>query len=169
LIVRYPGAVGAGLRIEHRVSNLDVTPTVLSELALLDQRPMPGRTLQEVIDGPSDRYILIRPPKVRYPDKVIPRRRVIQSVAQQPVAERTDPRTRGVVSRWWKYLGTPDSEELFHLPDEVRNRADTDPEMRKELLRVLKAEQNHYPSGAPAPESEDAATLEMLEALGYVQ
>jgi len=169
LIVRYPRGVGAGIRVEHRVSNLDVTPTVLSELALREQQPMPGRRLQEVMDSPRDRYILIRPPTVRYPDKVIPRRRVIQSVAQEQVAERTDPRTRGLVGRWWKYLGAPGSEQLFRLPDEIRNRAMTDPETRKSLLRALEAEQSLYPAGAPAPESEDAATLEMLEALGYVQ
>lgn len=170
LIVRYPGGVGAGLRIEHRVSNLDVTPTVLSELGLLSiQEPMPARKLQEVMDSPRDRHIFIRPPKVRYPDKVIPRRRVIQSVAQEPVAERTDPRTRGVVSRWWKYLGTPDSEQLFRLPDEIQNLAEFDPETLEEMLKALEAEKNRYPPGAPAPESEDAATLEMLEALGYVQ
>ena len=169
LIVRYPGGVGAGLRIEHRVSNLDVTPTVLSELALPLQEPMPGRRLQEVMDSPSDRYVLIRPPKVRYPNKVIPRRRVIKSVAKEPVAERTDPRTRGLVSRWWKYLGAPSSELLFRLPNEIQNRADTDAETLKELFKALETEQSRYPAGAPAPESEDAATLEMLEALGYVQ
>ena len=169
LIVRYPSGVGAGLRVGHRVSNLDVTPTVLSEIGLTVQEDIPGRRLQEVMDSPRDRYILIRPPKVRYPDKVIPRRRVIQSVAQEPVAERTDPRTRGLVSRWWKYLGAPGSERLFRLPDEIRNVAETDPETLKEMLKVLETEQGRYPAGAPASESEDAATLEMLEALGYVQ
>ena len=169
LIVRYPGGIGAGIRIDHRVSNLDVTPTVLFELGLTVEEPIPGQRLQEVMESPRDRYVLIRPPKVRYPDKVIPRRKVIKSVAQEPVAERTDPRTRGVVSRWWKYLGTPASEQLFRLPDEVRNLAETDPATLEELLQALEAERSLYPAGAPAPESEDAATLEMLEALGYVQ
>jgi arylsulfatase len=169
LIVRYPGGVGAGIRVGHRVSNLDITPTVLSELGLTIEEPIPGRRLQEAMDSPGDRHVLIRPPKVRYPDKVIPRRRVIQSVAQEPVAERTDPRTRGLVSRWWKYLGAPGSEQLFRLPDEFRNLAETDPETLREMLKALESEQGRYPAGAPAPESEDAATLEMLEALGYVQ
>ncbi len=171
LIVRYPGGVGAGLRIEHRVSNLDVTPTVLSELGLMStQEPIPARRLQEVTDSPRDRHVLIRPPKVRYPDKVIPRRRVIQSVAQEPVAERTDPRTRGVVSRWWKYLGTPDSEQLFRLPDEIRNLAEHDPEtLRKTVPGPRGRAEPFIPPEPQHSESEDAATLEMLEALGYVQ
>ena len=169
LIVRYPGGVGAGLGVEHRVSNLDVSPTVLSELGLTVPEDIPGRPLQEVLDSPRERCILIRPPKVRYPDKVIPRRRVIQSVAQEPVAERTDSRTRGLVSRWWKYLGAPGSEQLFRLPDEARNRADTNPDTLEEMLKAIEAEQGRYPAGVPASEAEDAATLEMLEALGYVQ
>ena len=169
LIVRYPGGVGAGIRVGHRVSNLDVTPTVLTELGLTVQEDIPGRRLQEAMDSPGDRHILIRPPKVRYPDKVIPRRRVMKSVAQEPVAERTDPRTRGLVSRWWKYLGAPGSEQLFRLPDEIRDLAETDPETLEEMLKALETEQGRYPAGAPAPEADDAATLEMLEALGYVQ
>jgi len=169
LIVRYPGGVGAGLRIAHRVSNLDVSPTVLSELGLTVPEDIPGRPLQEVLDSPRDRYVLIRLPNVRYPDKVIPRRRVIQSVAQEPVAERTDPRTRGLVSRWWKYLGAPGSEQLFRLPDEIRNLAEDDPDTVRKMFKALEAEQNRFPAGVPASESEDAATLEMLEALGYVQ
>jgi len=169
LIVRYPGAAGAGLRVEHRVSNLDVYPTVLAELGLDVQENTPGRRLQDVTGSPSDRHVLIRLPKVRYPDKVIPRRRVIQSVAQEPVAERTDPRTRGIVSRLWKYLGTPGSEQLFRLPDEIRNLAEDDPDTLRKMFNALEAEQTRFPAGTPASESEDAATLEMLEALGYVQ
>jgi arylsulfatase A-like enzyme len=169
LIVRYPGGVGAGLRIEHRVSNLDVTPTVLSELGLNVEESIPARRLQETTDNARDRFILIRPPKVRYPDKVIPRRRVIKSVAQEPVAERTNPETRGVVSRWWKYLAAPGLEQLFRLPDETRDLADSDKATLKELLQALEAEQSLYPAGTPALEADDAATLEMLEALGYVQ
>jgi len=169
LIVRYPGGVGAGIRVEHRVSNLDVTPTVLSELWLNVEESIPGRRLQEATDSHRDRYILIRPPKVRYPEKIIPRRSLIQSVAQEPVAERTDPRTRGLVSRWWKYLGAPGSEQLFRLPDEIRNLAEDDPDTVRKMFKALEAEQNRFPAGVPASESEDAATLEMLEALGYVQ
>ena len=169
LIVRYPRGVGAGIRVEHRVSNLDVTPTVLSEIGLTVQEPIPGQRLQGMIDSPRDRHILIRPPKVRFPDKVIPRRRVVKSVAREPVAERTDPGTRGLVSHLWKYLSAPGSEHLFRLPDETQNLADTEPSTLKELLIALEAEQNLYPAGAPAQEAEDAATLEMLEALGYVQ
>jgi arylsulfatase A-like enzyme len=169
LIVRYPHGLGAGLRVVHRVSNLDLTPTVLRAL----QAPLPakiaGRPLQEELEAPGDRPVLIRPPQTRYSDKVIPRLRVMRSVAGAPVAERTDPATRGMVDRWWKYLVRPGVELLFRLPDEHQDLAHTQPENLERLRQALEAEQDRYPAGPPAPEARDAATLEMLEALGYVQ
>jgi len=72
LIVRYPGGIGAGLRIDHRVSNLDVTPTVLMELASPKPEIMAGQPLQETIAESADRFVLVRPPETRYPDSDIP-------------------------------------------------------------------------------------------------
>jgi len=169
LIVRYPGGVGAGLRIEHRVSNLDVAPTVLLELAAPRPEIMAGRPLQETIAGSAGRFVLVRPPETRYPDRVIPRLRVIRSVASEPVAELTDPRTRGVVDQLWKYLWTPESEQLFRLPDERLNRAAAEADLRTRLFEALEAERLRYPAGDLAPEDQDPETLEALEALGYVQ
>ena len=57
----------------------------------------------------------------------------------------------------------------FRLPDEAQNRADIHPDTRKGLQHALEAEQSRFPAGPPAPEARDAGTLEMLEALGYVQ
>jgi hypothetical protein len=37
------------------------------------------------------------------------------------------------------------------------------------MFEALETEQKRFSAGNPASESEDAATLEMLEALGYVQ
>jgi len=90
-------------------------------------------------------------------------------VASEPVAEATDPRTRGIVNRLWKYLWTPDSEELFSLPNEQINRAATEADIRSRLLQALEAETLRYPAGRVAPEDSDPETLEALEALGYVQ
>jgi len=105
----------------------------------------------------------------RYPDRVIPRLRVIRSVASEPVAELTDPRTRGVVDQLWKYLWTPESEQLFRLPDERLNRAATEADIRPRLLQALETETLRYPAGDVAPEDQDPETIEALEALGYVQ
>jgi arylsulfatase A-like enzyme len=169
LIVRYPGRVGAGLRVKHRVSNLDIVPTVLSELGAPIPEILAGRPLQETITGPGGRVVLVRPPKTRHPDRVIPRLRVIRSVAGEPVAGLTDPRTRGLVGHVWKYLRAPGSEQLFRLPDEVRNLSVADEETRRRLRNTLEMEQGRFPARAPAPEADDEETLEMLEALGYIQ
>jgi arylsulfatase A-like enzyme len=147
LIVRFPGGAGAGVRVEHRVSNLDIVPSILSELGAQMPEILVGRPLQETIAGSGGRFVLVRPPKTRHPDRVIPRLRVIRSVAGKPVAGLTDPRTRGLVSQAWKYLQAPGSEQLFRLPDEVRSLSATDEETRRRLRN----------------------TLEMLEALGYIQ
>ena len=139
------------------------------ELAAPEPENMAGRPLQETIAESADRFVLVRPPKTRYPDRVIPRLRVIRSEASEPVAEPTDPRTRGVLDRLWKYLWAPDSEELFNLPNEQLNRATTEADIRSRLLQALEAETLRYPAGEAAPEDHDPETLEALEALGYVQ
>lgn len=169
LIVRYPGGAGAGLRVEHRVSNLDVAPTVLSELAVPKPEIMAGRPLQETVSGSPGRFVLVRPPKTRYPDRVISRLRVIRSVASEPVAKQTDPRTRATVGRRWKLLRAPDATRLFRLPNEQKNWAAEEADIRARLLEALEAEMLRYPAGGSAPEDQDPETLEALEALGYVQ
>jgi arylsulfatase A-like enzyme len=169
LIVRFPGGAGAGVRVEHRVSNLDIVPSILSELGAQMPEILVGRPLQETIAGSGGRFVLVRPPKTRHPDRVIPRLRVIRSVAGKPVAGLTDPRTRGLVSQAWKYLQAPGSEQLFRLPDEVRSLSATDEETRRRLRNTLEMEQGRFPVRAPAAEADDEETLEMLEALGYIQ
>ena len=169
LIVRFPGNAGAGLRVEHRVSNLDIVPTVLAELGAPMPETLAGRPLQETIAGPDGRFVLVRLPQTRHPDRVIPRLRVIRSVAGKPVADPTDPRTRGVVGHVWKYLRAPDSDQLFRLPDEVQNFSAADEETLRRLRDALDVEQDRFPARAPAAEADDKATLEMLEALGYIQ
>jgi hypothetical protein len=69
----------------------------------------------------------------------------------------------------WKYLWTPDSEQLFRLPDESLNRATQNDDTRARLLEALEVELLRYPAGGVAPEDLDPETLEALEALGYVQ
>jgi arylsulfatase A-like enzyme len=169
LIVRFPNGVGAGLRVDRRVSNLDITPTVLHQLSMPLPENMAGFPLQDDFSGDGDRVVLARVPDLRNPDRTPARRRFIRSVVGDPVAPATDPRTRGVVDRLWKFLWTPDSEQLFRLPDERLNRATQDDTTRARLLEALEAELLRYPAGGVAPEDQDPETLEALEALGYVQ
>jgi choline-sulfatase len=169
LIVRYPGGRDGGLRIEHRVSSVDIVPTLLSELGASVPENLAGRPLQGSVGGSDDRFVLVRPPQTRYPDRVIPRLRVIRSVAGEPVAALTDPHTRGVVDRSWKYLQAPDSEQLFQLPDEARDLSNSELGTLRRLRDALEAERGRFPARAPAMETDDEDTLEMLRALGYLQ
>jgi arylsulfatase A-like enzyme len=169
LIVRYPDGVGAGLRVGRRVSNLDITPTVLHELSLAPPEGVAGLPLQEDFSEEDRPFVLVRVPEIRNPDRVPARLRIIRSVAGEPVASATDPRTRGVVDQLWKYLWTPDSEQLFRLPDERLNRATEEADLRARLIEALETEMLRYPAGGAAPEDQDPETLEALEALGYVQ
>ena len=169
LIVRYPDGVGAGLRVDRRVSNLDITPTVLRELSLPMSENLAGFPLQDDFSKDSPRMVLVRAPETRNPDRIPPRLRIIRSVVGEPVAPATDPRTRGIVDRLWKYLWAPDSEQLFRLPDEQLNRATEEADLRARLIEALEAETLRYPAGGVAPEDQDPETLEALEALGYVQ
>ena len=169
LIVRYPKGVGAGLRVSRRVSNLDITPTVLHELSLPLPETLAGIPLQDDFSEDGDRVVLARPPDIRNPDRTPARRRFIRSVVGDPVAPATDPRTRGIVDSLWKYLWTPDSEQLYRLPDERLNRATAEESIRAGLLEALQTELLRYPAGGVAPEDLDPETLEELEALGYVQ
>jgi arylsulfatase A-like enzyme len=169
LIVRYPDGVGAGLRVDRRVSNLDITPTVLHELALAPPEGVAGLPLQEDFSERSRPFVLVRAPEVQNPDRIPPRLRIIRSVGGEPVAPVTDPRTRGIVDRLWKYLWTPDSEQLFRLPDERLDRAAAETEVRARLFEALEAEMSRYPVRGVAQEDQDPETLEALEALGYVR
>ena len=169
LIVRYPKGVGAGLRVARRVSNLDITPTVLHQLSLPLPENLAGFPLQDDFGEDSERIVLARAPDIRNPDRTPARRRFIRSVVGDPVAPATDPRTRGIVDRLWKYLWTPDTEQLFRLPDEGLNRATAEEDVRAGLFKALEAELLRYPAGGIAPEDQDPETLEALEALGYVQ
>jgi arylsulfatase A-like enzyme len=167
LIVRYPEGVGAGTRVGRRVSNLDITPTVLHELSVPYPESVAGLPLQEDFD--SERFVLIRPPEVRNPDRAPHRLRIIRTVVDEPVMQATDPRTRGIVDLLWKYLRAPESEQLFQFPDERLNRAVTARETRERMSRALDTEMLRFPAGASAQEDRDPETLEALEALGYVQ
>ena len=169
LIVRYPDGVGAGFRVERRVSNLDITPTVLRELSLPSPAGTAGIPLQEDFGGSEQSGVMIRLPQRHNPDRVPFRLRVIRSVVGDPIAPETDPRTRGVVDLRWKYLRSPDAEHLYRLPDESSNRLSAEEVIRLRLRHVLEEIMAKYPSTGSAPEDFDPETLEALEALGYVE
>jgi arylsulfatase A-like enzyme len=169
LIVRYPDGIGAGLRVGRRVSNLDIMATVLHELSLPPPTGTAGLPLQDGDGGSDPSSVLIRLPERHKPDRVPFRLRVIRSVLGDPIAPETDPRTRGVVELEWKYLQSPDAEQLYRLPDERSNRLAAEDAVRLRMLQILEEIAARYPARGSAPEDLDPETLEALEALGYVE
>jgi arylsulfatase A-like enzyme len=169
LIVRYPERLGSGTRVSRRVSNLDITPTVLRELSIQNPDGIPGQPLQPGLGEDQGRLVLVRPPEVGNPNRKPHRLRIIRTVVGDPVLPATDPRTRGIVDLRWKFLLTPDSEKLFRLPDERLNRIATERETGNRMKTALAAEISRYPAGEVAQEDRDPETLEALETLGYIQ
>jgi arylsulfatase A-like enzyme len=169
LIVRYPDGVGAGLRVERRVSNLDIVPTVLHELALQAPANAAGVPLHDGFGGGERSAVMVRLPERHNLDRVPFRLRVIRSVVGDPIAPETDPRTRGVVELRWKYLRSPSAEFLFRLPPETVNHLAEETAIRERLQRTLEQIAAMYPSRDVASEDRDPETLEALEALGYIE
>jgi len=169
LIVRYPESVGSGTRVSRRVSNLDITPTVLHELSIQYPENIPGQPLQPDLRQDQSRFVLVRPPVIENTNRTPHRLRIIRTVAGEAVFPATDPRTRGIVDLSWKFLRTPDLEKLFRLPDERLNLIATETEARDRMMRALEAETLLYPAGDVAEDDRDPETLEALEALGYIQ
>ena len=169
LIVRYPNGKDAGLKVERRVSNVDITPTVLREVALEAPENLAGIPLQDDLDQSNRPGVLVRMLVKRNPDRPPGRIQVIRSVAGEPVAPAIDLLTRGVVDTSWKYLWSPDSEQLFFLPDEEHNLAASEKKRRDQMSQALEHETRRYPTVEAAFEDMNPATIEALEALGYVQ
>lgn len=169
LIVRYPDAVGRGSRVERRVSNLDIMATILHELSLPAPTGMAGIPLQDDFGGENRSAVLVRLPVRHKPDRIPFRLKVIRSVAGEPVAPETDPLTRGVVDRRWKYLRSPDAEHLYRLPDEHSNRFATEEVVSDRMRGALEELAAKHPPRGSAPEDLDPETRKALEALGYVE
>jgi hypothetical protein len=169
LIVRYPDGAGAGLRVERRVSSLDVMATVLHELSLQSPADTAGIPLQVDLARGESSAVMVRLPERKKPDRVPFRLRVIRSVAGEPVAPETDPHTRGVVDLEWKYLRSPNSELLLRLPDEDSDRLAAEDAVRQRMRKLLEQIRSKHPPKNRAPEDFDQETLEALEALGYVE
>jgi arylsulfatase A-like enzyme len=169
LIVRYPVDAGGGSRAHHRVSLLDVTPSILFELGLPIHDTIAGLPLQTGGAETTHNAVLVRLPERHQPNRTPSRLRAIRSVGGKPVAPETDWRTRGVVDLLWKYLTAPQSQHLFLLPDERVNRVSVEEEVRHRLQRSLDEISARYPARVAAPLDHDPETLEALEALGYVE
>ena len=146
LLVKLPGQRHAGLAVEAQVSLIDVMPTIL-DVAGVDSPPVSGRSLMPLLAGrPHERP---EPAVIEFRD----------GVALRDGA--------------WKYFRLLDGRsQLYHLavdPGERRNVAEQATaevaRFKDRALEILARRGALLDRGVPL----DAATIERLKALGYVQ
>ena len=153
LLIRFPGRVGAGLRIETPVSLLDVAPTILDLLGLPTPETMGGRSLAPLLTDRSARGVDLFA-------------EVDRSEAARVAAWR---------SGRWKYLRhfSRGWEKLFDLEADPAERTDLSASHPGTLLRLRGEVEALYAAHegeekVPVRELE-AEEVERLRALGYVE
>lgn len=154
LIIRYPGHVAEGLRVDDAVGLADVFPTVTELLQLPPPESSSGRSLVPLLQGRAD-----------------PERPVFAEIHRpEAVADRSS-----IVSGGFKYIVSWTSsgvgEELYDLeadPDELHDLHDQSPDLvdrlRMDLLYRLRSVHQTGSQDVLLDEEETAR----LRALGYV-
>ena len=149
LIVRAPGLVPAGLRIDMPVDMTDVVPTVLDLLRLPPLRWANGRSLVPLLRGAS------LPDRPLYASLVITRQ----------VAVRVPP-TKWIIDQ---ATGRVHSYDLRDDARELHDLGASSPDIGAELLAKYRAACETLPaSDVPAAPTLDPAVKDKLKALGYV-
>jgi arylsulfatase A-like enzyme/Flp pilus assembly protein TadD len=147
LMVRLPGAFGAGRRIAAPVQHSDILPTVTSALGVETPKEVSGSSLL-TLDGKR------KPDRVIYGETLFPR-------LQLGWADLTS-----VLDARYHYIHGP-RPELYdmtadpgELHDLIRTEATVAARLSKELQR--------FPQGNQKPAAADQETLKRLAALGYI-
>ncbi len=147
LIVKLPGQ-REGRVVEHQVSTVDVSPTILEAVGVPPPDDIQGQGLVSAHGR---------------------RGRVVRTLLSEGEDDET---VRKAILRWpWKLIVSPDGGELFHLardPGEGLNllteRGDVARQLAAELERLATAP----PTGEWQEHELDEATLEELRTLGYI-
>lgn len=151
LIIKLPGAEGAGRRITTPVQHLDMAPTILTELGLPRPTMMEGRPLGTLLRGDAT-----LPAATIYAEAMSPRYHFGWSEMYALTDER------------YRYIRAP-RDELFDLTEdrgETRSLVETRPQVRQAMRAALDRLIEGVSVAAPAAVS--AADRERLAALGYV-
>ena len=151
LLLRYPPAVPAGLRVSHQVRNVDVLPTLLELFDLPPPEGVQGRSLVPYLAEPGSDLGL-----VAYVETLAP----FLDYRYSPL--------RGIRDGRWKYILAP-TPELYDLvvdPGETENVHDREPEvvarMRATLEELIRSSQPVTDVLAQAPDQEEVARLQEL-------
>lgn len=163
LILRWPGHIRRGLRLDARIGLIDVAPTVLDLLGVERGSAMQGRSFAAVLrgEGPAPEDAPLFYERVRY-----------EPIVLQGHAVAGD--ELGVRLGRWKYTEAPDEHRgaLYDLdadPGERENLIERRPEVAKRLAAlVARWRERELGEGEVEPEARVAPEVrEKLRALGY--
>ena len=155
LVMRIPGGP-AGLRIEERVSTVDVLPTVLDLLGLEPPAGIQGISLRTAIEG----------------GRGATRPRPIYAETLSPRLSRGWGELRALVVDDSKYIHGPRPElyDLGNDPHELDDLLAEKPELAEKMrLRLEDYLAEHAADGLDSSVALDEETVRRLEALGYLQ
>jgi arylsulfatase A-like enzyme len=175
LIVRFPGAVPAGRRLDREVDHLDLAPTLTALAGLERPGGFRGRALFPLAAGDPEHFTVVQHPLYQRRSAVgrTGRREAIRSVGGAPAAEvLIDRPSEALRTREWKLIASGDDVKLYDLrtdPAELADLAKERPETAARLRRELAGWLAANPIRLAAPEAIDPRLYDTLRALGYVE
>lgn len=157
MVVRFPGAAGAGTRVAETVTHLDLVPTLLAAGGV-DENLVPGADLsyplQRVLNG-----------GLGY------EQRPVYLEAQQEILEREQDRKQGWRTREWKLIEVETGERRLYRyrEGEESNLAADYAEQVTELADTLSAFFEGLPKAKTKTLSRSAADESAMAGLGYAE
>jgi len=176
LIIRWPGHIPAGRKVEEPVTIADITPTLLGLIESNEDTPnVEGRDLALALRGgnpvPTDRPILFMRPQ--YPKTTIASGwSGVMDDGQPPPRIPVHGAQYGARLDVWKYIVSPKegTTELYNLqadPNELTNVVDRHASISKVMHSHINEWLESAPAESTAEELLDDETRKALEALGY--
>lgn len=145
LIIRWPGRVPPGTRVEGMVQHVDLFPTILEAAGIEVPRGLPGQSLWPLIEGAPSRHTRLYHAECNWQAA-----RALRT-AEWKLIYNIDP---------WVYDRPP--LELYHLPtdpQETKNLAESEAAVAKELFGELLAWVEQNLAGRVDPLKETLATV----------
>ncbi len=167
LILRYPGRIPAGQRLQTPVQHLDIAPTVLGYAGLSPSESLRGESLAPLLsDGAAP------PIRPLFADHTRLYAGMVRDGPWKLIVSRPEMKAKAIAAGVQKRVLVrihPDAQELYDLasdPGETRNLADSQAAITERLQR-LGTERFPPETRTPSARAVDAETSERLRALGY--
>ena len=151
LLFRHPAKLAPGRRMATNVSLVDVSPTILELLGVADSRPITGKSIRPALSGGMARESLCF------------------GATDEPFLMDGWSPLRSLTAGSWKYIQTTRAElyDLAADPHERNNLAQSDPEKRQQMERLLADFESRLIKRAEVQVQISAAEKRALASLGY--